>query len=176
MSNRNLSEIKAKIRHFLLKNSSCYRREIAKGSISPPVSAISKQLHKVCPIGERRLQKYLYESTCEKDLNISLKDLLAFSELAKCSLGSFLAYLFEEEASKVDLNEKQLNILKFYSKLNLRDRRQFSLKVFNPEFFSRGEEVIRAAINIADMKKHEREAIIQLIEVFSSKDYPQNNI
>ena len=169
MSNRSLSEIKAKIRHFLLKNSSYYRREITNGSAKPPISAIAKQLHKVCPIGERRLQKYLYETTCEKDLNISLSDLFAFSELANSSIGSFIAYLFEEEAAKGDLNEKQLNILKFYSKLNLRDRRRLSLKVFNPDNFSRGEEVIRAAINIASMNQAEREAIIKLIDVFSSK-------
>ena len=165
MSNRSFVEIKAKIRHFLLKNSTRYSRAVIQGKVAPSITLLAKDLQKKCPIGERRLQKYLYESTSSKDLTISFEDLTAFAELGQCSLGSFISYLIQEESSFPDINKAQSELLNFFSLLTLRDRRELRLRIFNPSSFAVGEEAVRFALRFSQLDAQQRKALVQLIEV-----------
>lgn len=168
MINRGVAEIKAKIRHFLLKNSTRYSRAVTQGKEVPSTTSLARELQKKCPIGERRLQKYLYESTPSKDLTISLEDLVAFAKLGECSLGVFISYLMQEESSLPDIDKAQAEVLRFFSLLSLRDRRELRLRIFNPSSFLVGEEAVRQALRFSKLNTKQRKAIIQMIEVMET--------
>lgn len=161
---------RAKIRHFLLNRSEVYKRAVKKGEKAPPITNIARQLQKICPIGERRLQKYLYENTPAKDLQITLEDLLEFAKLAGGSLGSFVTYLGDEPSALQEISSGQRGVLQMLSKLSFSARRELHLRVFDPTRTSQGEEILMMALEISKLDEPRRDAVQRMIELLGTKN------
>ena len=134
--------IKKRIQHFLLQQDSGYRESIQNNVAAPSIAKIAKSLDKKCPIGQRRLQKYLSEIDNEKELSINLSDLDAFAKLVNMQPGQFLSYLLEEEGLDPQLSPWKNNLIEFFSNIHHSLRRELNCTVFSGEDLSRREKLL----------------------------------
>ncbi len=142
--------IKSKIRHFLLQQDPAYREALHNNKPLPPVLSIAKSLDQSCPIGVRRLQKYLTEGDNPKDLSITIEDLMAFAALAKQNVSSFVAYLFSEEIDS-QLSSWQLTMIKFFEEVHLGLRRELTHSMFSSGNLRRNEELLGLMLKLSQL-------------------------
>lgn len=159
---------KERIRHFLLKKSDSYNRSIVSGVKTPSMASVAKGLSSKCSLSERRILKYLSKSISEKDLSVTLNDLVEFSNLAETNLGNFISYLNEDFSSGNDLSPFYQESLVFFSGLNLALRRELSQTLFNCKNGNENIEIIKIAISLSKLDKSDLATINKMVKALHS--------
>lgn len=136
------SEVKKRIRHFLLQQDEGYRESVQNNVAAPSITKIAKSLDKKCGIGERRLQKYLSDTDNAKELSINLSDLHAFAQLVRMKPGQFMSYLLEEDHHDPYLAPWKTNLMEFFGNIHHSLRRELNCTVFSGEDFDRREGLL----------------------------------
>lgn len=155
--------LKSKIRHFLLQQDPNYIESICSNSPAPAIVTIAKTLDQQCPIGVRRLQKYLSGGDNAKDLSITLEDLQAFAALAGKNISSFVAYLFSEEVD-CQLTKWQSTMVAFFERVHLGLRRELTYSIFSCTDQNRNEELLEMLLKIAQLKPEELHVLKRVLD------------
>lgn len=154
--------LRDRIRHLLLKKSDCYNRSLANGTKIPSMTKIAKGLHKKCSLSERRILKYLSTSTLEKDLNITIRDLNALSNLNNTNLSNFFSYLNNDLSSINNLSSFDKEALSFLSTLDYARRRELSKTIFNSKQNERNKKLIDITLNLTKLPEDDLLLILKM--------------
>lgn len=95
MGAENYEIIRRKIRWFLLHQSPLFLTPRKEKKREIGMLKIAQDLDNRCPIGVRRLQKYLSLHTSPKDLAIGISDLVAFAQMADLKVSEFVEQIVE---------------------------------------------------------------------------------
>ena len=159
-------QLKSKIRHFLLQQDQSYVESINSNGPTPAVVSIAKTLDQHCPIGVRRLQKYLTEGDNAKDLSITIEDLQAFAALARQKISSFVAYLYSEEVEGTLSNWQQTMVV-FFEKVHLGLRRELTHRIFSSSDVTRNEEMLGLLLKISQLSKSDLQVVQRIVETLA---------
>lgn len=160
------ASVKKRIQHFLLQQDEGYRESVRNNVPAPSIAKIAKSLDKKCPIGSRRLQKYLSEIENEKELSINLDDLAAFSALVQMQPGQFLSYLLEEDNHGNDASPWKSKITEFFGNIHHSLRRELNCTIFSGEDLQRREKLLDLLLLIDKVDDAEQEVIHRITNAF----------
>lgn len=163
-------QLKSKLQHFLLQQDPQYIDALFANLPAPPVVSIAKSLDRICPIGVRRLQKYLSEGDNAKELSITLDDVQAFAALAKQKVSTFVAYLFSE---KIDHQpcKWQRAMTAFFAPVHLGLRRELTHRVFSSEDVQRNEELLELLVKISQLSQEDLQVMRRIINSLSHSPF-----
>ena len=160
--------IKKRIQHFLLQQDDGYRESIQNNCASPSIAKVAKSLDKKCPIGTRRLQKYLSDTDNEKELSINLSDLAAFAELINMKPGQFLSYILEEESMGSTLAPWKSNLIEFFGKIHHSLRRELNCTVFSGDNLEKREKLLDVLLLLDKVSETDLSILNRVISAVAS--------
>jgi hypothetical protein len=159
-------QIRLRIRHFLLQQSTIFRQSIAKNSSLPPVLAIARELSRRIDMPPRRLQKYLARELGPKEIAITLNDLALIAGLKNLPLSEFLAYLLDEKAPP-ELTGWKKNAISFVQSLHEGHRRALDATLFSEKDHPRSERLIELIIQLYALNDQDISTIESIAEAFN---------
>ncbi len=161
------NSIKDKIRHYLLQQSIIYRRMVIHNDESS-INQIARELSIKCNVGQRRLQKYLSEHTLEKELSITIEDLVEFAGLTGQELTQFVAYIFNQ-TNQAQLKPWETQVLSFFRRLHMALRRDLNCTVLH-EFNSKATLALELLVKLWGMTPAQLKIVETIALAFSSQN------
>ncbi len=160
--------LRDKIRHYLLQQSTLYKRSLLNQEVDASVSHIARELQGKCLIGQRRLQKYLAEKINPKELSITIEDLIDFAQISGQDITSFIAYLFNQ-TNQTSLKPWESQVLGFFRGLHLALRRDLNCTVFK-ELTPDSSDILELLIKLQALNKAQLGTIQTVTDAFFSQN------
>ena len=165
------NQIRLRVRHFLLQQSSNFRRSVAKNSLSSiSVSAVARELSERINMPIRRLEKYLTKELGPKEVSITLNDLEIFADLKGLRLSHFIAYLLEEETAAQDLTGWRKGVVDFFQSLHEGHRRALGATLLSGKNLPRSEKLVELMIKLYALSDQDLATIESIADAFNQRN------